>query len=304
MDKIVRDGLIGICREHGGRVVFDAPLRSLSKIGIGGKAAAWLEPSGLEALTAARSLLDGKGMRTIVIGNASNVLFPDGDMDAVVITLSSRPFRTTRFGGRTVTAGAGVELTGLISDCCERGLSGLEGLVGVPATVGGAVMTNAGYRSSISDHLVKVRCLDGNGNMTWMDRGAIEFGYRSCSLDKKWIVVEAVFRLQKAAPQMLRERVKEYFLEKMSRQPLDKRTLGCVFKNPGDTERGSSELIDLARMKGATQGGAQVSEKHANFIVNLGNASSGDVVRLMEKMKREVLKKFSVELESEIEILS
>jgi UDP-N-acetylmuramate dehydrogenase len=225
-------------------------------------------------------------------------------MDAVVITLSGGPFREVKFEGGSVTAGAGAELAELISDCCERGLSGLEGLVGVPATVGGAIMTNAGYLSTISDRLVRVDCLDNSGNVISIDKGDIDFGYRRCSLGKDWIVVGAVFCLEEGtSPRVLKEKVKEYFLDKMSRQPLEKKTLGCVFKNPGNDSRKSAELIDMAGMKGERSGGAEVSGKHANFIVNTGDANAADMVCLVEEVKRKVMEKFSIELEPEIEIL-
>jgi len=299
----VRNFLTELCEKTGGHVAFDVPLNGRSTIAIGGTAAAWFVPSSPEALREAKIFLDDLGVRIIVIGNASNVLMPDEGLDAVVVSLSADFFKEKIFGKRMVSARAGVNLGDLISDCCARGLAGLEGLAGIPATIGGALVMNAGYRSLISDHLLSVRVLDGDGNFRWMDRKNIGFGYRVSSFDKSDIIVEAVFRLDEKPPDSLKEILKRYFSEKMARQPLEKKTLGSIFKNPPDTEFKSAELIDSADMKGSRRGGAEVSEKHANFIVNTGNASSRDVIGLIDEIRAVVREKFSVELEPEIEIL-
>ncbi|MGD2279078.1 MAG: UDP-N-acetylmuramate dehydrogenase [Candidatus Omnitrophota bacterium] len=299
----MRERLKEICEGTGSRVLFGEKLSGHSTISIGGNALAWVVPSNLEALRQVRLLLKEAGASWIVMGNGSNVLLPDEGLKAVVINLSSGYFAREEFKGKSVLAGAGLNLNMFISDCCREGLSGLEGLVGIPASVGGALATNASYRSSISDRLEKVRVLDENLQPKWIKRDDIRFGYRSSSFSEQETIVEAVFSLVGADPKDLCEKLKAGFAEKMGSQPLDKKTLGCVFKNPANIEYKSGQLIDMAGMKGARRGDAQVSEKHANFIVNLGSATSRDVRALIDDVRDKVREKFNIELETEIEII-
>jgi UDP-N-acetylmuramate dehydrogenase len=228
---------------------------------------------------------------------------PDDGLQAVIIDLGNRIFMRKEFKGKKILSGAGVKLRSLISDCCMRGLSGLEGLVGIPATVGGALVTNASYHAAISDCLESVRVLDERGEVKWTKKELLKFGYRSSSFRKGEIILEAIFSLKEDAPEKLKKRLKANFSEKMERQPLDKKTLGCVFKNPPEGEYTSGELIEMAGLKGASRGDAQVSEKHANFIINNGMATAHDVMMLIDEVKRKVREKFSIGLETEIEIL-
>ena len=281
---------------------FNEPLCRHSTIFVGGKALAWAEIPSVEGLVEAKRTLKESGVRSIVVGNCSNLLFPDGTLEAVVIRLSGDLFSKIVFRDDNVTVGAGVSLGKLISACCERGLSGLEGLIGIPATVGGALINNASYLSAISDRLAEVHVLDEGFNDTWIKREDIEFGYRYSSLKGK-TVIEAVFKLGQAGSDDLKEKARGYFNEKMLKQPLDERSLGCVFKTPEECGCAGGEIIDKAGMKGAQIGGAKVSEKNANFIINTGDASSADVMVLMENVIKKVFDEFSIELKPEIEII-
>jgi UDP-N-acetylmuramate dehydrogenase len=260
----------------------------------------WFVPSCIESLREARLLLNAATIATI--GNGSNVLFPDGGLEAV-INLNNGFFVKKEFEGRKVLAGAGVNLGGFISDCCQRGLSGLEGLVGIPATVGGALATNASYETAISDYLESIRVMDEKGDARWIKKNDLRFGYRSSSLKKNEVILEAVFTLTEMSPEGLKNRIRANFCGKKHRQPLNEKTLGCVFKNPEGSEYRAGELIEKAGMKGSRVGDAQVSQVHANFIVNSGNATASDVVALIEEVRQKVREKFSIELELEIEIL-
>jgi UDP-N-acetylmuramate dehydrogenase len=300
-ETATRDKLTGICREDGCRLFFEEPLSGHSTIRIGGKAMAWVEVPSVDKFLEVRRVLERGGGRHLVVGNCSNMLFPDGRLTAVLVKLRGGLFSGIRFEDNRVTAGAGVALGSLVCGSCAKGLAGLEGLVGIPASVGGAVANNASYLSGISDHLVKVRVIDGNFRDIWIDKEDIRFEYRGSSLKGK-TVVEAVFELEKADADKLKRELKGNFLEKMKKQPLEKKTLGCVFKNPPGGHA-SGELIDKAGMKGACVGGAKVSEKHANFIINDGGARSSDVTALIDMVKRKVFEKFSITLEPEIEII-
>ncbi|MGB2601926.1 MAG: UDP-N-acetylmuramate dehydrogenase [Candidatus Omnitrophota bacterium] len=303
LNKGTRERLLKICESGASRVIFDEPLCEHSTIAIGGKVLAWVRVSSPEDLVGVNRALKSVGARSIVVGNCSNMLFPDSVLDAAILELTGEAFRKLDFDGGTACVGAGVMLADLISYCCDRGLSGMEGLVGIPATVGGALANNASYLSSVSDRLVSVRVLDRGLNAEWIEKEDIEFGYRYSSLKSEGTILEAVFKLEEGDPAGLKQRLKKLFLDKKEKQPLGKKTLGCVFKNPDEGDITSGEIIDKAGMKGSRVGGAIVSVKHANFIENAGGASAADVCSLITKVKSTVKEKFEVELEPEIEII-
>lgn len=299
----IKQNLNKLCEKHGGSVIFDHPLSPHSTISIGGKAAAWYVPSSLDELKAAKLFLDQSDIKTIVMGLGSNLLIPDEGLDVVVMSLSNDFFRETKFEGRTVTIGAGARLEKFISDCCGNALSGFEGLVGIPATIGGALKNNASYQTTISEYLLRVLVLTAEGKETWISKKDLKFRYRYSSFRQEEVILRAVFYFNEESPASIKTRVKQYFAEKIKKQPLKEKTLGCVFKNPAKFEYASGELIDKAGLKGYARGAAQVSLKHANFIVNTGGATSKDVTGLIKDIQEKVRKKFSIELEPEIEIL-
>ncbi|MFC1644291.1 UDP-N-acetylmuramate dehydrogenase [Candidatus Omnitrophota bacterium] len=301
--KEVRDKLLQLCKKYGDSVVFDHPLCDHSTISIGGKAAAWYVPFLLDGLCRTKTFLDDSGIRTIPMGNGSNILIPDEGLDAVVVNLSGAIFKEIKIEGNTAVAGAGANLGTLMSNCCTKGLAGLEGLIGIPATVGGALVTNAAYRSAISERLSRVLVLSEGAKVEWVEKKDIQFGYRFSSIDRGKIILQAVFQLDKANPDELKKKLKHYFFEKMEKQPLTRKTLGCIFKNPTEEKHPSGRLIEEVSMKGYRSGAAEVSEKHANFIINTGGASSRDVTNLMDEIRVKVRDKFSIELETEIEVL-
>lgn len=298
-----RERLSGLTAKHGGRVGFDAPLKEHTTIGIGGTADAWYEPFSPEELREAKILFSDMGVRTVMAGNASNILFPDGRLEAVVINLSAPTFKEKNFEGEKLTVGSGAPLGGVISDCCKAGLGGFEGLVGIPGTIGGALKMNAGYKTTISDLLERALVMTCSGELKWMDKTELVFGYRSSSFAEGDIILEAVFGLERGNAEDLAAVLKNNFREKMEKQPLDKKTLGSVFKNPTGSTYKSAQMIDLAGFRGKRRGGAGVTEKHANFIENAGGAKAADVTALISEIRNTVRTRFAVELETEIEIL-
>ncbi|MBU0683006.1 MAG: UDP-N-acetylmuramate dehydrogenase [Candidatus Omnitrophica bacterium] len=303
MNIEIKEKLRKICEPGGGRVLFDFPLSACNTIGIGGKATAWCAPSNAKALREMRLFLNSVDIPVFVIGNGSNILIPDRGIDAVVIKLSGDFFEQIRMKRCVVRVGAGAHLRKLVSFACVNGLSGLEGLVGIPATIGGALKMNASYVSAISENLSKILILNSHGKFMWVKKNEIDFGYRHSSLKKQDIIVQAEFELKNASIPEIKKKMKEYFLTKLRLQPLGAKTLGCVFKNPLESVYTSGQLIDKAGKKGVQRGYAKISEKHANFIINTGQATSQDVIDLIEKVKQDVKKHFSVSLESEIEVL-
>ncbi len=299
-----RNALADYCRDAGDIIFFGEPLAPRSAIAVGGRGAVWVEPRNEETLVGLIRLLAERGVRRMVVGAGSNILFPDAELETVLIKLNSPYFMEEDLGDTMVTARAGVSLPSLISTTCSNGLAGLEGLVGIPATVGGAVFMNASYRTKISDMLVRVRVVDPDGEARWVGKREIDFAWHWSSLsDEKDVITEAVFEFEEEDPRELESRLKNYFVEKMERQPLEGKSLGCIFRNPEGAGKAAGQLIDSAGMKGLTHGGAKVSEKHANFIMNSGGAKASDVMSLMYDIRKKVKEKFSVDLESEIRIL-
>jgi len=303
VDRTIKDTLAILCEKSGGHVSFDERLAAHSTMFVGGSVSAWYVPATPEELQETVVFLRDAGVWTFVIGNGSNVLMPDGPLDAVAINLGSDYFTHKKFEGSEVTVGAGEKLDSFISLCCARGLSGLEGLVGIPGTVGGALVMNAGYKSPISNCLVRVKLIDGKGNIRNLEKRDISFGYRRSSFNKEDIIIEAVFGLKEMPLSDLREKMQGFFLEKLRSQPLDQKTLGCIFKNPEKSKYKSAELIEMAGMKGARCGNAVISQRHSNFIVNSGNASAKDVKTLIREVQDKVRADFSIDLIPEIEVL-
>ncbi len=303
IDDKAAKALENIASKYGGCITCRAPLAMRTTIGVGGLAEAWYEPASPEELRDAKKLLADHGVSSIVIGKGSNVLFSDDGLEGVVVSLSRAPFCEKKIDGCMLTAGGGAALGGVIFECCNSGLGGMEGLVGIPGTVGGALKMNAGYRSCISDCLERVLVMDEGGAMRWLEKKEISFGYRYSSFGDKDVMLQAVFRLKAASGHVLMEILKANFREKLEKQPLDKKTLGSVFKNPATSTYKAAQMIDAVGFKGRRHGGALVSEKHANFIENAGKATAWDVVSLVNDIKSAVRDKFSVELETEIQIL-
>ncbi len=299
--KEFRNRFKELCEEA--TVVFDYPLSAHNTMGAGGVAAAWYVPTSLEELREVKRFLESQEIKIVVFGNGSNILVPDGRLKAVVVNFKGSFADIIKIDGNHVTVGAGVRLEKLINECCREGLTGLESLTGIPATVGGALINNASYLSAISDCLQKVKVLTSGGEMKWIEKKDIEFGYRFSSFDREDIIVEAAFSLREGSPERIKQRCFDHLAKKKEKQPLDKKTLGCVFKNSDGGSYPSGELLDRAGLKGTSEGGARVSEKHANFIVNSRDATASDIRGLVLMMRGKVREIFGVELETEIEML-
>jgi len=169
--------------------------------------------------------------------------------------------------------------------------------------VGGAIIMNASCKYAISDNLSRIHVLRPDGEDVWVNARDIDFSYRSSAAGGLGVILGAEFILKADSPERIRARTKDLMSDKMSKQPLNKRTLGCVFKNPASCDETCGKLIDEADLKNARVGGAVISSKHANFIVNQENASARDVIELMDMVADRVYDKFSVELEPEIRII-
>jgi len=304
MREIPRATFERIASSGGGSVFFDVDLSGKSTIGIGGHAPVWFVPGSPDALKELLIFLKDEGVAWKVIGRGSNVLFPDGVYDKVFISLSHKAFNGLAAYGNEITIGAGRNVSSVIAETMKMGLSGLEGLIGIPATVGGALKMNASYVTSISEPLIKVLIMREDGTAEWVGKDEITFSYRKTDIPDGSIVIAASFRAVERSSSDIEERLREYMSEKARKQPIESKTLGCVFKNPGGASSlTSGQMIDMAGLKGLTFGGARISEKHANFIENAGHAKADDVRRLVDQVKKTVLEKYNVLLDPEIEIL-
>ncbi len=280
----------------------DHEMRRRGTIGIGGPAKVWYMPLSENELERSLKLIIKSGERFFISGNGSNVLFPDEGFNGVVVRPGEQLSRW-EYSERRLTASSGMSFSSILGECVKRGLSGLEFMAGIPATVGGAVKNNASsYGGAVIDVLEKILVLDELGNKVWLSRPCLDAGYRKLRWPGGGTILRAVFSLKETSPKEVAGAVKTALSQKLSSQPCEKRTLGCVFKNPV-TGPPAWKLIHEAGMRDEREGGAAVSGKHANFIVNEGNATSRDVSCLVEKIKSGVEKKFGVRLEEEIEIL-
>ncbi|NLO88967.1 MAG: UDP-N-acetylmuramate dehydrogenase [Clostridia bacterium] len=283
-----------------GDVFIKEPLLRHTSWKIGGPADVLFVPQTFSALRKAIKLAEKYGVPITVLGNGTNVLVRDGGIEGLVIKLSD--LRKTVVKGNGIRASAGVPLPYLASLAQKHGLTGLEFAVGIPGTVGGAVFGNAGaHGRSIKDVVSEVAVMDFSGRVTKLGAGNLVFGYRTSAFPKDSIILWASFSLQKGSKEAIRETMDLYLKCRRETQPVGEATAGCVFKNPPGGSAGY--FIEKAGLKGQRVGNARVSTKHANFIVNEGGATASDVLRLIEKIKEEVLKEFGVELKGEIKVL-
>lgn len=294
----------GFTRRIGCRARRRAPLAKHTTLGVGGAAEllAWLEDE--ESLLEARAYLDTLAVRWRILGMGSNVLVADAGLPGATLKLSGRlaslRLLENNRRGLVVEAGGGAGLQRLVSWAQKNGAGGLEGLWGIPATVGGAVKMNAGTRwGGVADRLLEVHLLSGK-KIRWVPAGSLDLGYRCSGIGPRRVVVAARFRLQKKDPRQVHKRIRQVQRARQATQPSRVRSAGSFFKNP---PRGAAgRLIERAGCKGMRVGRAFVSDKHANFIVHKGGASAEDILRLSRRVARQVYRKFGVRLQREVEL--
>ena len=284
-----------------GRIVYGEPLDKYTSFGIGGPADVMVFPEGAADVQAALRLCREERVPYLVLGGGSNLLVRDGGFRGVVLHLEG-VFTQLNVEGKRVWAGAGVRLSRLVAFCSKLALSGVECLAGVPGTVGGAVRGNAGaFGGSIADHLVAVRLLTREGDEHVFSRDRMEFSYRRSSLPEGCVILEAAFDLEQGDTGEIRRRISANLVQRNRGQPVEWRSAGSVFKNPPGEYAG--RLVEKAGLKGVRVGGACISPKHGNFIINLGGATATDILALIDLMQRQVREKMQVELELEVRVV-
>ncbi len=276
------------------------PLKQLTTWKIGGPAEFAYWPQTFQDLKEARQRAMAAKVPLWLVGRGSNLLLPDEGLPG--ITLVTTQLRSIDWGDYTVRVEAGYPLARLAQEVGERGWGGLEFARGIPGTVGGAVIMNAGaHGGEIASLIERVSAITVNGTIRTFERAEIEFGYRFCSLRGEVWITEAVLKFTRGDRTEILQMMRENLRNRSMNQPLEIPNAGSVFRNPPGNSAG--RLIEAAGWKGRSIGGAQVSNKHANFIVNTGGAKATDVLALIAEIQRDVQEKYGFDLQTEIEYL-
>lgn len=295
-----------ICKKLKGidnlKVSRNEPLSKHTTIKVGGRVPVFLYPKDEDALKKALQKINSKRNSIFVLGNGSNTLVSDKGINRIAIKIGGG-LQLIEIKDSVARVGAGVNMQKLIRVLAKKGLCGLEFTAGVPASVGGAVWMNMGaYGKEIGKLIKEVRTVSFTGKQKTWKKNKIKFGYRSSIFQsKKLIITEVTLKLKSGNPKSIKKRIDRFFNLRKSRQPLSVPSFGSTFKNPKGVH--AAELIEKSGLKGLRQGDAQVSTKHANFIINLGNATSHDIIKLMEKVRATVKNKTNIVLVPEVKMV-
>lgn len=283
-----------------GRVRSAEPLKRHTTFKIGGPSEFFIWPRSLGDLKLIIAKAKKTGVPVFVIGGGSNILASDSGVKAAVLCLDSPYFKRLSCKGSFIEAGSGLKLKELLTFSRRHNLSGIEFLVGIPGTVGGALMMNAGaVGSSISEFVERVKVMDYNCNIKFLKKRDIRFRYRSSGLEN-FVILDVYLRLKKKPREEIDANLARYRQYRLATQDYTAASAGCVFKNPAEEQAGY--LIDSCGLKGKKIGGAAISLRHANFIINKKNARASDVLKLMDLAKKKVREKFNITLRPEIKI--
>ncbi len=292
-------------REIGGEaILFDVPAREYTTFRTGGNVEAMYRAGNLQGLKHMVAFLADEGIPYLVMGSGSNLLVRDGGFDGVAIILngSLASVEDCTVEEPSILAGAGLRLHRLVEYCTEKGLAGVEFMAGIPGTLGGAVAMNAGsWGKEIGEVISEVTVLTAGGIVETRDRLSLAFTYRELDLPPGTIILNAKLGLRFDKPAVIRKRIASYLKQRKERFPLDMPSAGSIFKNPEGGYAG--RLIDAAGLKEKAIGGAMISPKHANFIVNTGKSSASDIVGLMDLATVKVKEVFNIQLIPEIKVV-
>ncbi len=298
-----------LAAEVKGQILKNEPLSKYTTMRIGGPVRAWVEPEDISDLKRVVDLSRAGDIPLKVIGRGSNILFSDKGYEGIIICLKNDSFKQVKIEANTVWAGAGISLSQLISKTTQANLSGLEFFSQIPGTLGGLVMTNAGVKvldpdcsKDIGELVQEVKVLDRDGQVRTLDKDKLVFSYRWSNL-KGFIILEVCLNLVNkplAEIKAVEEKIRDH---RQGTQPLDALNCGCIFRNPSSSDLSSGQLIDSCGLKGKQIGQAMISDKHANFIINKGEAKAGQVLELLNLAQEKVWEKFKIKLELEIEIV-
>lgn len=284
------------------KLTFDEPMKNHTSFQTGGAADVFISPKNTNEIKSAIDTLKKLSVPYCIIGNGTNLLVSDNGIRGSVIQIC-HDMCDIRIENDTIYAGAGALLSSVASKALASSLSGFEKLSGIPGTIGGAISMNAGaYGAQISDVLVSSSYIDSDGNIGVYTSDEHDFGYRKSIYSKSdKIITDAVFKLLPSSYDEIKSQMSLHLKKRRDKQPLNFPSAGSVFKRPEGYFAG--ELIEKAGLKGYCIGGACVSEKHAGFIINTGDATSDDIMRLIKHIQKVVYEKNNVTLECEIKML-
>ena len=282
------------------RLKLNISLSKYTTFKVGGRARFFFEPKNTRELISILKESHKLRLACYVIGNGSNLLVSDKGLDAAVIRLSNPYFQRIDFKKNRAEAGSGLTVRHLLEKAKNQGLGGLEFLAGIPGTVGGALVMNAGIKTDSIGSLIKeVKVIDSNNEIRILKGSRLRFAYRKSNL-AKYIILSAKFKLIKKSRQQIDQSIRDFLKKRWEAQDVSAFSAGCVFKNPISDSAG--RLIDLCGLKGKRIGDAQISGRHANFIINRGRAKAEDILKLIGFVKDRVKEKFGINLEEEIKI--
>ena len=282
-------------------VRINEPMKAHTSFKVGGPADWFVMPETKEELSAVLDICRRADLPWYMLGNGSNLLISDSGLRGVVI--STKKFDRLESCDTTLRVGSGVLLSRAAAAALKAGLTGLEFAAGIPGTVGGAVVMNAGaYGSEMKDVLKQVTVLDREGRVLTLSPEELKMGYRTSRIpDEGYLVLEAEFLLNKGDKDAIKEQMDELAAKRREKQPLEYPSAGSTFKRPAGHFAG--KLIEDAGLKGFRVGGAAVSDKHAGFVINKGGASASDIASLCRQVQTEVFKQTGIQLELEIRLL-
>ncbi|MCQ2493687.1 MAG: UDP-N-acetylmuramate dehydrogenase [Lachnospiraceae bacterium] len=300
LSKTTLDTIRGYVPEE--NIILDASLSDYTTFKVGGKAVCIVEIETVAQLANMSRYLNLVEYPYFILGNGSNTLALDEGYEGIILHLGKK-FSGITVEGNIITAKAGTMLTKISRVAMENGLAGLEFAAGIPGSVGGAVVMNAGaYGGEMSQVVKLVRVVSPEGEIMELTPAFLEFGYRNSVLKhKKFIAAEVVFELQEGNKETIKATMDEYNARRREKQPLEYPSAGSTFKRPEGYFAG--KLIMDSGLRGFQIGGARVADKHCGFVVNMGNATAADILDVMAEVKERVFDRFSVSLEPEIVVL-
>jgi UDP-N-acetylmuramate dehydrogenase len=286
-----------------GSVIMDEPMEFHTSFRVGGPADILVSPGSAESFIKVVKFCIRESIPFFVIGNGTNLLVRDGGIKGVVIKTCDGLVGCQAEEDCRVKAEAGAKLSKIAHIAYENSLAGFEFAAGIPGTLGGAVAMNAGaYDREMKDVIIETTCIDDKGELVTLSGEQHEFGYRSSIMQQRgYIVVESVIKLEAGNRSEIKALMQELENRRKDKQPLDFPSAGSIFKRPEGNYAG--KLIECCGLRGATEGGAQVSEKHCGFIINRGNATALDIIKLINRIRKAVMDKYGIDLQPEVKII-
>ncbi len=297
-DKIYNSALSLGCKAE-----FDVPMSEYTTFKIGGNARLMVTPTSDDALAGVIKECKKEGIKPMIIGNGSNMLISDKGLNTVVINMCRQNSEMKYFGDGVIECDAGVTLSKLCNFALDNELTGLEFAFGIPGSAGGAAYMNAGaYGGEMVDVLAACEHIDLNGNVGRLEGAELGLSYRTSAYEHNgFVITKLILKLKKGERNEIKAKMQELLQRRKDKQPLEFPSAGSTFKRPEGYF--AAALIDECGLKGASVGGAQVSEKHAGFVINKGGATSADVMALIKYVQDTVLKEKGVLLEPEVRLI-